>query len=66
MFLAEKEIQPVSAYTSIGTVVKKCNLGAFEEVPPFLPDVLKLEDMVVRHWEAMRDKGSDKFSITRA
>jgi hypothetical protein len=66
MFPAEDGIHPVSAYTSIGSIVKKYKPVDFKEVAPFLPDALKLEEMIVRHWEAMRGRGGDKFPITRA
>lgn len=66
MFPAEQGSHPVQAYTSIGTVVKKYTPSSFAEVAPLLPDALKLEEMIVRHWEAVKGKGGEKIFITKA
>jgi hypothetical protein len=66
MFPAEEGVHPVSAYTSIGTVVKKYTPAAFADVAPLLPDVLRLEELIVRHWESINGNGPNKVGITRA
>lgn len=66
MFPAEQGTHPVAAYTSIGTVVKKYTPDSFAEVAPLLPDVIRLEEMIVRHWEEISGKGGDKIFITKA
>ncbi len=57
MFPAEQGVHPVSAYVSIGTVVKKYTPAAFALVAPVLPDVIRLEELVVRHWEEVNGRG---------
>lgn len=66
MFPAEQGSHPVQAYTSINTVVKKYTPEAFAEIAPLLPDILKLEELIVRHWETVNGKGGDKIFITKA
>jgi hypothetical protein len=53
----EGGIPSVSAYTSIGSVVNRYNADVFKVVAPFLPDALKMEELIVRHLETMRGKG---------
>ncbi len=66
MFPAEEGIHPVSAYTSISSLVKKYKQADFKDIAPLLPDALKLEELIIRHWETMRGRGADRISITRA
>lgn len=66
MFPAEQGSHPVQAYTSISTVVKRYTPAMFAEIAPMLPDILRLEEMVVRHWETVNGKGGDKIFITKA
>jgi hypothetical protein len=66
MFPAEQGSHPVQAYTSIGTVVRKYTESSFAEVAPLLPDVLRLEELIVRHWEELNGRGGDRIGISKA
>jgi hypothetical protein len=66
MFPAERGEHPVKAYTSIGTLVKQFNQADFVEVAPLLPDALRLEELIYRHYHDNKGKGPDKMAITKA
>lgn len=66
MFPAESGVHPVKAYTSIGSLVKQFKKEDFLEVAPLLPDVLKLEDLIVQFWDNSRGKGEGKIAIGKA
>lgn len=67
MFPAQDGHHPVAAYTSIGSLVKKYSQKDFMEVAPLLPDVLQLEELVVKQWEAFngqkRGGGQEKLGV---
>ncbi|REG15432.1 AIPR protein [Archangium gephyra] len=66
MFPAEAGSHPVAAYTSIGSLVKKYSQQQFIEVAPLLPDVLRLEELVVQQWEIFNGQkrgGSEKLGV---
>lgn len=65
-FPAEDGVHPVAAYTSITSVVKRYKPETFLSVGQLLPDVLKLEELIVRHWEEINGNGPNKVGITRA
>lgn len=56
MFPAQEGVHPVVAYTSIGSLVKKYEQAKFTALAPLLPDVLSLEEMVVKQWEQFNGK----------
>lgn len=56
MFPAEEGKHPVSAYTSIGTLTKRFDKAVFMKVAPLLPDVLQLEETVIRYWASRSGK----------
>ncbi len=66
MFPAQDGIHPVAAYTSIGTLVKKYEQADFMEIAPLLPDVLMLEELVVKQWETVNGQkrgGAEKLGV---
>lgn len=66
MFPAEAGIHPTAAYTSIGSLVKKYKQADFIELAPLLPDVLLLEDLVVKQWEVFNGQkrgGAEKLGV---
>lgn len=66
MFPAQDGSHPVSAYTSISSLVKRYTQKEFMEVAPLLPDVLKLEELVVRQWEVFNGQkrgGAEKLGV---
>jgi hypothetical protein len=58
LFPAEKNTHPSAAYTSIGSLVKKYEKPAFDPLVPLLPDIIRLEELVVRKYEEMNGKPS--------
>ncbi len=66
MFPAQEGSHPVTAYTSIGSLVKKYDQEKFMKVAPLLPDVLRLEEWVVKQWEQFNGKktgGTEKLGV---
>jgi AIPR protein len=66
MFPAEEGKHPVAAYTSIGQLAKRFNQKVFFEVAPLLPDVLQLEEAVIKHWASRsgkRAKDESKLAV---
>lgn len=66
LFPAQDGVHPTQAYTSIGTLVKKFRQEKFLNVARLLPDVLRLEQFVVMHWEKLNGRGQGKIAITQA
>jgi hypothetical protein len=66
MFPAQEGAHPIAAYNSIGRLVKQYDRAKFLDVAPLLPDVLQLEEYVVKHWEDARGKGPGKIAVTYA
>ncbi len=66
MFPAEHNVHPVAAYNSVGSLVKKWRQEDFLEVAPLLPDVLRLEELVVRQWEKLNGRGGEKLAVITA
>ena len=66
MFPAEEGNHPVAAYRGIGSIVKTYKPDIFAKLAPRLPDVLKLEERIVRYWESINGNGPDKVGISRA
>ncbi len=52
LFPAQESAHPVAAYTSIGSLVKKYDQKHFFDVAPLLPDILRLEELVVQYYES--------------
>ena len=64
LFPAQESTHPVAAYTSIGTLVKKFQQEEFLDVAPLLPDILQLEELVVRYYESSNgQKARDQAKI---
>ncbi len=66
LFPAESGSHPVTAYTSVGSLVRKFEQKRFLEVAPLLPDVLWLEEQVIKHWERVNGRGPDKLAVITA
>jgi hypothetical protein len=66
MFPAQQGVHPVAAYTSIGTLVTKYKQENFVAIAPLLPDLLRLEELVVRRSEAINGRGPGKVLISNA
>ncbi len=66
LFPAERAVHPVAAYTSVGSLVTKFEREKFLVVAPLLPDVLRLEEHVVKFWEKANGRGPDKLAIITA
>jgi hypothetical protein len=56
----------VTAYTSVGSLVRNFEQKRFLEVAPLLKDVLWLEEQVVRHWEKVNGRGPEKLAVITA
>jgi hypothetical protein len=66
MFPAERGMHPVNAYLSVGTLVRTYKQEDFLDLAPLLPDVLWLEELVVKEWEkanGQRARNSDKLGV---
>jgi hypothetical protein len=65
MFPAEKGQHPVNAYLSVGSLVRTYKQEDFLDLAPLLPDVLRLEELVVREWESANGhrKKADKLGV---
>jgi hypothetical protein len=66
MFPAEEGKHPVAAYSSIGSLTKKYDQKEFISLAKLLPDVLRLEELVVRQWEERNGqpgRGSGKLAV---
>lgn len=67
LFPAQDDQHPKSAYTSLGTLVKKYKPEHFQRVAHLLRDALKLEELAVAEYARCNTKGkADSIAITRA
>jgi hypothetical protein len=66
LFPAQENKHPVQAYTSIGSLVRQYKPENFAGIAHLLPDALRLEELVVRHWDDNRGNGPDRYGIARA
>lgn len=69
LFPAENGEHPVRAYSGIGALVRQYDRQKFTKLAQRLPDILKLEELVVRKWEELygRNRGEpkDKIDLSR-
>ncbi len=70
LFPAENAEHPVRAYASIGALVRQFDPAKFIALAKCLPDILKLEELVVRKWEELygrnrTDDGKEKIDLSR-
>jgi len=66
MFPAQESIHPVAAYTSVGTLVRKYKREDFLALAPLLPDILNLEERIVRFFEShngQKAKNQEKLGV---
>jgi hypothetical protein len=66
MFPAQEGKHPVAAYNSVGSLTKRFDQEVFMKVAPLLPDVLQLEEAVVRGWASRsgkRAKDDSKLAV---
>lgn len=66
MFPAQENKHPVQAYTSIGALVRQYKQDNFLKIAHLLPDAIRLEELVVRHWNDNRGKGPERYGIAKA
>jgi hypothetical protein len=65
LFPAQDNKHPVQAYTSIGTLVRQYKQATFLRIAHLLPDAIRLEELVVRHWNDSR-RGPERYGIAKA
>lgn len=73
LFPAENGEHPVRAYSGIGALVRQYDKKKFTKLAQRLPDILKLEELVVRKWETLYGRnsgrdvgdGKDKIDLSR-
>ncbi len=53
LFPAENGEHPVRAYSGIGALVRQYDKTKFTKLAERLPDILKLEELIVRKWEEL-------------
>jgi hypothetical protein len=66
LFPAVEGQHPVKAYTAIGALVKQYKPEEFKALAPLLPDILKLEELIVKHYEKVNGipaKGEGKLAV---
>lgn len=66
LFPAVKGQHPVKAYTSIGTLVKQYKPEEFKVFALLLPDIFKLEELIVKHYQNVNGaaaKGKGKLGV---
>jgi hypothetical protein len=70
LFPAENGEHPVRAYSGIGALVRQYDKKKFTKLAERLPDILKLEELVVKKWEELygrgrSDDGKEKIDLSR-
>ncbi len=60
LFPAENGEHPVRAYSGIGALVRQYDKKKFIKLAQRLPDILKLEELVVRKWEELYGRNRAK------
>jgi hypothetical protein len=70
LFPAENGDHPVRAYSGIGALVRQYDKNKFTKLAERLPDMLRLEELVVRKYEELygrgrKDDGKEKIDLSR-